>query len=165
MRKKIIVLVGAIVFAVCLMGSSASAEASADAAVDNCYGHSTRSANYVKNNYSGHRWGAVQLCQDSGGFFAVYINYNLDTTQQGPMPYGQFANAWIYRYHNGVYYGRMSCDTSGGNGHVTPGRIACYTPRSGVGDGVSFRAAAFGYVLDGNEWVHVASGWSATINS
>jgi hypothetical protein len=79
------------------------------------------------------------------------------------MPYGKFANAWIYRYHNGVYFGRMSCDNTGGNLHVIPGEIACYTPDSAVGPGVSFRGRAFGYVLVGNEWVETVSAWTAEI--
>ncbi len=159
-RLSIIVCILATLFAVVGTGT---ASAGSVGPVDNCYGATVRAPKLVTNNSNGFKWGAVQLCQDGSGFFAVYINYNLEATQQGPMPNGQFANAWIYRYHNGVYFGRMSCDNTEGNVHVTPGQIACYTPHSGVGSGVSFRAAAFGYVWNGVEWIHVASGWSDTV--
>ncbi len=145
------------------------ASATVEAAVANCNGHTLVSANYVRDS-TGYRYGAIQLCRSGDHYFAIYINYGYDPGEpnkpvQGPMPDGEFANAWLYRYLDGVYVDRFSCDDSGGNGHVLPGQTWCVTPLIyAPSSRVTFRGAGFVYYWDGAQWVHVASGWTQRCN-
>jgi hypothetical protein len=154
---------------VTMLAAPGSASAAVGPAVANCNGHVLLSASYVRAS-DGTRFGAIQLCRDGDHYFAIYINYWYDPGEplpppQGPMPDGQFANAWLYRYLDGDFVDRFSCDDPGGNDHVLPGQTWCVTPKIyAPSSRVTFRGAGFGYWWDGTKWVHVASGWTQRCN-
>ncbi len=146
-----------------MLGIPGTASA-APAVVLNCNGHTVISASHVKNS-TGHNYGAIQLCRDGTAHFAIYINYNAAGTEQGKMPAENWANAWIYRYENGVYKGRLSCDNTeyGGNEHVFPGQTMCVSGRYLYwGPSHTYRAAGFRYRLEGDDSsTLLGSGWTA----
>lgn len=132
-RKGILVLTkatrrwGTVLAALCLalagvMGFSGSASA----APPNC-NHSAGpgavvDAHYIDIQGNGAHIGAVQLCTQ-GGYYWAYVQF------YAPMAAGNYGQAVLYHYTNGVRTGSWNCDASGGNDHVTPGQVQCWTPR------------------------------------
>jgi hypothetical protein len=93
---------------------------------------------YVNVGGDGAHVGAVQLCTKDTYYWAYVVFY-------APMPAGNWGQATLNHYHNGVKTGVWTCDSPGGNGHVAPGQTQCWTPKihragaadlfSGDGDG------------------------------
>lgn len=156
--KRALLLIGALLAS--LLGFTGTASAATFA---NCNGHTLISAHHVEST-SGSNYGSVQLCRDGSAYFGIYLSYRHDgSDQQGPLPPGVIANAFIYRYENGVYKGRLSCDDTqyGGNVHVTPGQTMCVTGRYlYTGSKHTYRAYGLTFWWTG-EWTQGASGHTA----
>ncbi len=169
--RKLVLLSAALAMMVGMVTATGTASASVGPDVLNCNGHVLLSASYVKAAAPDpYRFGAVQLCRDGDYYFAIYINYSYDPggptpPPQGPMPDEQFANAWLYRYLDGQFVDRFSCDDPGGNDHLVPGDKWCVTPKIyAPSSRVTFAGAGFQYVWYNEEWVHVGSGWTQRCN-
>jgi len=96
-------------------------------AVVNCQHGSTYgtivSAAYVKRYDGKANLGAIQLCRDnSSNYWAFLIFYD-------PVPNGNWGNAYLNRYDNGVYKGFLGCNSPGGNDYVKRGETRCWTPK------------------------------------
>lgn len=91
---------------------------------------------YVVNN-SGTPVGAIQLCRNTGSpYYWAYIVF------YGPMAAGNWGQAYLERYLDGVRGDVFTCESPGGNDHVAPGQTMCWTPKIyAPSSRVTFRAA------------------------
>jgi hypothetical protein len=156
--KRALLVIGALL--VSLLGYAGTASA---ATFQNCNGKTVISAQYIKSS-SGSKYGSIQLCRDGGSYFGMYISYRHDgSDQQGPLPSGVLGNAFIYRYVNGQYQGRLSCDDTsyGGNEHLVAGDTMCVTGRYAyTGGQQTYRAYGLTYWWTG-QWTQGAEGHTA----
>jgi hypothetical protein len=118
------ILAIATMFVLALGGTAAPAHAQTSVAALNCQ-HSQGAGSVVSADYVEGPWGrigAIQLCRSGSYYWAYLVEYE-------PLPRSSWANAYLYRYDNGVRNGAWSCNSSGGNGYIEPGQTMCWTPR------------------------------------
>lgn len=131
--------------------------------VANCNGHTVVSANYVKSLASGLPWGAVQLCRNSGSFFAIFVHYvSYPPPEHGPMPPGFIGNAFLYSVTGGQHTGFWDCKS--GNDIVHPNETWCVTAQIPILSGETFRARGVVHQWNGATWVLRADGWTKRCN-
>lgn len=124
--KRIAALMCAFVMAMTVLITVGNASAQS-IAVPNCQ-HSSGdgviiAAAHVVNN-SGAAVGAIQLCRNSGSpyYWAYLVFYS-------PMATGNWGQAYLERYLDGVRGDVFTCESPGGNDHVAPGQTMCWTPK------------------------------------
>jgi hypothetical protein len=84
-------------------------------------------------------------------------HYRANLVFGNPLPAGQWANAFLDIYIGGSYWHRLTCDDAWGSGHVTPGKLSCYTSWLANDDyEVTFVSA--GYIYRASDNVRIGSG-------
>jgi len=124
--RRVAALACAFFMAITVLTTTGSASAQ-PAAAPNCQ-HSSGGGviiapAYVINN-SGAPVGAIQLCRNPGSpyYWAYLVFYN-------KMPAGNWGQAYLERYLDGVPGDVFTCESPGGNDHVAPGQTMCWTPK------------------------------------